>query len=222
MDVQAYLARMNYSGDVRPSAKVLHELQLAHLMTVPFENLSVHNNESIVLENNALFDKIVKRKRGGFCYELNGLFAALLRALGFEVVMLSAGVAKADGGFSPPFDHMALMVTLEQCWLVDVGFGDTFRKPLLVDDGGVVEDYGRFYQIITDGTHYTLMEQKGDKPWKPQYQFTLQSYSFPIMLTCVTTTKLHPNHTLHKGVFAHLPYPMAALRLVKCNSSPQH
>ncbi len=99
-------------------------LQVAHLLAVPFENLSIHAQQPIVLEDTALFTKIVERRRGGFCYEANGLFAALLREMGFDVAMLSAGVARAEGGFGPDFDHMALMITLEQRWLVDVGFGD--------------------------------------------------------------------------------------------------
>src|SRR2546428_543326 len=81
-------------------------LQLAHLRTVPFENLSIPSGEPVILDDRALFEKIVSRRRGGFCYELNGLFAALLRALGFDVAMLSAQVANAEGTFGPDFDHM--------------------------------------------------------------------------------------------------------------------
>ncbi|MCH8305238.1 MAG: arylamine N-acetyltransferase [Candidatus Marinimicrobia bacterium] len=88
-------------------------MQLAHLLTVPFENLSIHAGEPIVLEDDALFEKIVARRRGGFCYELNGLFAALLRASGFNVSMLSARVANGKGGFTPDFDHMPLIVSLD-------------------------------------------------------------------------------------------------------------
>ena len=98
VDVEAYLERINYHGTTIPSAETLRALQVAHLQTVPFENLSIHAGEPIVLEDEALFTKIVKRRRGGFCYECNGLFAALLRALGFDVTMLAAEVAKKDGG----------------------------------------------------------------------------------------------------------------------------
>src|SRR5262249_20284948 len=133
MNFQRYLDRISYQGSLAPTAETLRQLHLAQLLTVPFENLSIHAKEPIVLEEIPLFEKIVVRRRGGFCYELNGLFATLLRNLGFEVAMLSAGVARAEGGFSPPFDHMAMMVTLEQRWLVDVGFGDLFREPLLID-----------------------------------------------------------------------------------------
>src|ERR1044071_3230930 len=110
MDVTAYLDRINYRGPLAPTAETLRALQVAHLRSVPFENLSIHAKETIVLEDEALFAKIVGRRRGGFCYEANGLFAALLRALGFEVSMLSAEVANAEGVYGPSFDHMALLV----------------------------------------------------------------------------------------------------------------
>src|SRR5215207_11196611 len=110
MDIQAYLRRIHYRGDLTPTATTLRELHRAHLLAVPFENLDIHLGRPIVLDQDALFDKIVTRRRGGFCYELNGLFALLLRELGFEVTLLAAGVARADGGFGPEFDHLTLLV----------------------------------------------------------------------------------------------------------------
>src|SRR5688500_2931419 len=94
LDVNAYLNRIGYQGPLEPSAQTLRDLHVAHLRTVPFENLSIHSHEPIVLDDAALFEKVVQRRRGGFCYELNGLFTALLRSLGFEVEMLSAAVAR--------------------------------------------------------------------------------------------------------------------------------
>ena len=178
MDIEAYLERIDYRGSYAPTAQTLRDLQLAHLLTVPFENLSIHAGEQIVLEDEALFDKVVERRRGGFCYELNGLFAALLRALGFNVVMLSARVANAEGGFTPDFDHMVLKVLLDQRWLVDVGFGDTFREPLLIDDSSVQEQIGRAYCIVSDDEYWTLMERKNGDEWKAQYRFNLQPYQY--------------------------------------------
>src|SRR3989440_10034587 len=140
MDIQAYLQRIDYTGPLVPSAKTLRLLQVAHLRTVPFENLSIHSGEPIVLDDDALFEKIVSRRRGGFCYELNGLFAALLRALGFDVVLLSAGVAHAGGGFGPEFDHLLLVVDLQEHWLADVGFGDSFLEPVRLVTGEQVQD----------------------------------------------------------------------------------
>ena len=179
MNTDAYLKRINYSGSLEPTAETLRALQVAHLRTVPFENLSIHNDEPIVLEDGALFTKIVERRRGGFCYECNGLFAALLRALGFKVEMLAAGVAKSEGGFGPQFDHMTLLVTLDERWLVDVGFGDSFIEPLLLDSrDDQVQGSGAF-RIVGDGDHLIMMRRNPGSDWEPQYRFTLQPYSFP-------------------------------------------
>ena len=178
MNVEAYLERINYRGSLAPTAETLRALQVAHLLAVPFENLSIHAGQPIVLEDDALFDKIVQRRRGGFCYEANGLFAALLRALGFEVRMLSAGVANAEGGFGPDFDHMTLMVTLEQRWLADVGFGDSFLEPLLLDERGVQTQGARAYRIAQDDAHLILLQRDEGDEWKPQYRFTLQPHVY--------------------------------------------
>jgi N-hydroxyarylamine O-acetyltransferase len=178
MDVNAYLRRINYSGPLAPTAETLGRLHEAHLLAVPFENLSIHWGQPILLDDEALFDKVVMRRRGGFCYELNGLFAALLRALGFDVVMLSAGVATADGGFGPDFDHMALLVTLEQRWLADVGFGDSFRRPLLLDEEGEQEQAGRAYRLLKDGDHLILAQRDSEGVWEHQYRFTLRPHVY--------------------------------------------
>jgi N-hydroxyarylamine O-acetyltransferase len=178
LNIKAYLERINYHGSLAPTAETLRDLQVAHLLAVPFENLSIHANEPIVLEDEALFTKIVERGRGGFCYEANGLFAALLRALGFDVWMLSAEVAKAEGGFSPNFAHMTLMVLLEQRWLVDVGFGDSFLEPLLIDEPREQAQGSRAYRILPDGTHLILMQRDEGDEWTAQYRFTLQPHTY--------------------------------------------
>lgn len=178
MDTQAYLQRINYTGPIAPNAGTLRLLQVAHLRTVPFENLSIHADEPIILNDDALFEKIVSRRRGGFCYELNGLFAALLRALGFEVTMISAQVAKAEGGFSPDFDHMALVVTLAERWLVDVGFGDSFLDPLLIDTEIEQIQGNHAYRIVVDAEYKVLEQRSKDIDWTPQYRFTLQPYQY--------------------------------------------
>lgn len=176
IDRDAYLARLGYTGDVATTAVALQQLQLAHLYTVPFENLSIYTPETIQLNEAWLFDKVVQRRRGGFCYELNGLFALLLRDLGFNVELLSAEVADSSGGFAPPFDHMALMVMLDEPWLVDVGFGDTFRHPLRLDMQTEQPQNGRSYQIAPDGDYLLLKERKPGGDWRPQYRFTTQPH----------------------------------------------
>jgi N-hydroxyarylamine O-acetyltransferase len=194
MNIDGYLKRIDYTGPLTPSAGTLRELQVAHLRTVPFENLSIHAGEPIVLENDHLFTKIVDNKRGGFCYELNGLFAALLSALGFEVAMLAAGVAKAprssassrplaiteltEDDFGPVFDHMALLVNLDQRWLVDVGFGDSFLEPLLLDESGEQVQGTQTFRIVKDNQHRIILRRNNDEDWKPQYRFTLQPHTY--------------------------------------------
>jgi len=183
MDIDAYLKRIDYRGALAPTAQTLRELQVANLLTVPFENLSIHSAEPIILDDDALFEKIVVRRRGGFCYELNGLFAALLRELGFKVVMLSAGVANATGTFGPDFDHMTLLVAvdvdgLEERWLADVGFGDSFREPLLLDSPLEQAQGERAYKFLTDEPYLILMQRESGGEWKNQYRFTLRSYSY--------------------------------------------
>src|SRR5262245_6174322 len=170
MNIQAYLDRIDYHGPLDPTAETLRALHVAHLLAVPFENLNIGMGWPIVLEHDALFEKIVLRRRGGFCYELNGLFAALLSALGFEVTMLSAGVARAAGGFRPEFDHLTLLVPgIRQggwgvgeaappiphlpspiAWLADVGFGGSFREPLRFEEDSEQRHGQRAYRIARD------------------------------------------------------------------------
>ncbi len=179
MDTSAYLARIGIVPPVQASAEGLRQLQIAHLMAVPFENLDIDLGRAIVLDEAAFFDKVVRHRRGGFCYELNGLFAALLRHLGFGVSLLSARVARATGGFGPEYDHLTLRVEFpgaEPRRLVDVGFGDCFREPLLFDDPGEqiasTCDNGRVYQLRRSGDEVTLWRLEGDGVWKPQYLFS--------------------------------------------------
>lgn len=178
MDVRAYLRRIGYDGPTAPNAETLRALHRAHMLAVPFENLSIHARESIVLDEELLFEKVVGRRRGGFCYELNGLFAALLRALGFRVEMLSARVADGRGEFGPEFDHMALRVLLEERWLADVGFGSSFLEPLLLDDTRPQPREEGTFRIAGSEDRRILMRLDDEGEWQPLYRFTLQAYGF--------------------------------------------
>src|SRR2546428_7572640 len=122
MESKTYMERMEYLGPLRPSVEVLRKLHRRHMLSVPFENLDIHLGRPIILSENAFYNKIVKHRRGGFCYELNGSFARLLKKLGFKVSILSAPVARTGGGFSPDFDPMTLLSQLKAPWLADVGF----------------------------------------------------------------------------------------------------
>ena len=168
---------MEYNGPLDVSPVTLRELHKAHLLAIPFENLDNHVGRRIVLDEEKVIRKLVEERRGGICYELNGAFCALLRGIGFDVSMLAAGVARDEGGFDPPFDHLTLMVNLEQRWLADVGFGDSFREPLLLDERAEQVQGDDAFQL-TDEDGYLIVVRRESGVWKPQYRFTLESHTY--------------------------------------------
>lgn len=178
MNIDAYLQRIGYTGPVVPTLETLRGLHYAHLLTVPFENLSIHLREPIVLDEARLFEKVVARKRGGFCYELNGLFAALLRALGFRLTLHSARVwDEKQQTFGPEFDHLTLLVQLEQLWLVDVGFGDSFWYPLDMTAQTPQPSGLRAYKLTANGDQWLMQEEaQADGSWEG-YLFSPRAYT---------------------------------------------
>ncbi|NJR38211.1 MAG: arylamine N-acetyltransferase [Leptolyngbyaceae cyanobacterium CSU_1_4] len=173
MNIAAYLQRIQYGGAGAVTVETLKNLQKSHLLTVPFENLDIHLGKPINLAVGALFTKIVEQQRGGFCYELNGLLAEVLRQLGFEVSLLSAQVARKQGGFGEDFDHLVLLVHLEEDWLVDVGFGESFPEPLSLSREGV---HGG-YRLSHDGSYWLVQALKKDH-WQTQFRFTPEPHQF--------------------------------------------
>ncbi len=174
MNIDAYLDRIGASGLTEPTQENLKKIQFSHLLNVPFENLDIHLPERrpIVLEEDALFEKIVTRRRGGYCYELNGLLAAALSTLGYEVTLLSGRAKLSVGNFGPEFDHLALKVQLDEPWLVDVGFGDCFRYPLQISELGDQDDGESIYRIDPKEKDHCLVIRKDDaRNWWEQYLF---------------------------------------------------
>ncbi|MDQ0748394.1 N-hydroxyarylamine O-acetyltransferase [Streptomyces africanus] len=148
--VDAYLRRLGVEHPASPTVDVLRELHLRHLRTVPFENLSIHLGEEIVLEEKRLLDKVVGARRGGFCYELNGAFGALLAALGYDVALLAGRVYGDGERLGIPYDHLALRVRTVDGgdWLADVGFGAHSHLPLVFGERGEQEDPGGTFRIV--------------------------------------------------------------------------
>ena len=178
----AYLDRIGVAGPAAGDAASLRTLHRAHQLAVPFENLSIHLAEPISLAEGDLTDKIVRRRRGGFCYELNGAFALLLEALGMRVSRVAARVYGA-AGLSPPFDHLALVVRPADGsgpWLADVGFGSHSDYPLLLDAGGDQDDpAGRFRLADADDGDIDV-----SKDGQPQYRLETRERS---LADCVPT-----------------------------------
>lgn len=174
IDLPAYLARIEFGGSTNPNTDTLRSLQRAHMLSVPFENLDISAGRPIICDEDSFLHKIVNERRGGFCYELNGAFAALLRALGFKTTLLSARVPRAasDG---PEFDHLALRVDLEEPWLVDVGFGDSFLDPLrLISEVEQEQAVGKFRIHSQAGDTFVMQRFEAEKGWRAQYSFTLE------------------------------------------------
>jgi N-hydroxyarylamine O-acetyltransferase len=173
MNIDAYLQRLEIRHRGNVDHAFLSHLQKQHMLCIPFENLDIMQRKRIVLHFNNFFNKIVEQHRGGFCYELNGLFYWLLQELGFAAYMISGRVANAAGTFGPEYDHMALIVRLDKEYIVDVGFGDSVRSPLPLS-GEVIEDVSGAYRIqpnplVQNGF---LFQKKIDGQWICEYQFT--------------------------------------------------
>uniref|UniRef100_UPI00358FCF90 arylamine N-acetyltransferase, pineal gland isozyme NAT-3-like n=1 Tax=Myxine glutinosa TaxID=7769 RepID=UPI00358FCF90 len=191
LDVKAYLERINYKGPCEePTIDCLRQLHVAHLTSVPFENLSIHCGEDIVLDLPLVYDKVVRRHRGGFCYELNRLFAWLLEQMGFSVTLIAATVYHLHiQQYGPPGYHMLTLVTLSSGLhvLADVGFGSGFRLPLFLEDGIIDAQVNGTFRLRLDSGMW-FMEQlnitglgtttpgcvpKKGGGWVPHYKFDL-------------------------------------------------
>jgi N-hydroxyarylamine O-acetyltransferase len=176
LDTKAYLSRINFDGPAPPTLETLRGLHYAHLLAVPFENLDIPERP-IALDEERFFAKIVRRRRGGFCYELNGLFAALLRELGFRVTLLSARVAKDKGPTAlMEFDHLALRVELDEPWLADVGFGEAFIEPMPLRANAERVERGLTYRLaLGEDRRWKVLARRGQNGngFKPLYDFTL-------------------------------------------------
>ena len=175
-------------------------LHKKHLLSIPFENLDICLGRPIILSPDAFYEKLIAHRRGGFCYELNGSFAGLLTSLGFKVRMLSARVTRKNGGFTPEFDHMTLLVTMKDRWLADVGFGESFTEPKRLDFEGPQTDNGRIYRITRRARGRLLSRWDREKNlWEPQYLFSLRPRSLGDFVRRCLYQQTSPNSHFKKG-----------------------
>ena len=182
MDIETYLRRIDFDRPVKPDVETLFGLHRTHLLTVPFENLDIHLGKPIQLSEQALWDKIIVHRRGGFCYELNGMFAWLLRQIGFEVTYLNGRVYNNQGRRGREFDHLTLLVRIpneKASWLADVGFGDSFFEPLKFEYNSKQGQGLRVYRLDTVEEGIDLLRRDYDGNWDSQYFFDLVSRDFP-------------------------------------------
>jgi N-hydroxyarylamine O-acetyltransferase len=176
--VARYLERIGYTGKGAPTIATLRKLQVGHLVNVPFENLDVFHRRGVRVDVNWSYQKIVDRQRGGWCFELNGCFGALLEQLGYRVARLSCRTFEpATGGLSPDFDHLALLVRVgRDRFLVDVGWGDCPLAPVPAEAGEYVARPRRV-RIETTDDSLRLVERvervDGETVWELQYEASL-------------------------------------------------
>ena len=170
MKMSDYTSRIGIADvELLPNFETLKRLQRAHLTTVPFENLDIHWNRPIVLDEGRFYEKIVSGRRGGFCYELNGLFNVLLRSIGFRTRLISARVFNGTE-FGPEFDHAAIIVTIGgEEYLSDVGFGAFSAEPLkFVLDVEQIDPAGVFVIRKFDDKYFEIAKQN-DGIWTSEY-----------------------------------------------------
>ena len=130
MHLQAYLDRIGYQGPVEPTLECLRQIHLRQALSVPYENIDVQLGVSLDQDLEKIFEKVVGRRRGGWCYELNALLGWVLSEIGFDVMRVSAGVLRDQRGDAALGNHLILLVRLDQLYLVDQGLGDGIREPI--------------------------------------------------------------------------------------------
>lgn len=174
-DLDAYLERINYSGDKNTSEETLRKLHIAHTFNVPFENLDVFYKRPVRLDEASLYRKIVKNRRGGYCFEMNGIFSAALKRIGFKVSNLLARVAIDDRYYTPKTHQVILVETENKRWLADVGFGnDGMIAPLLIEENIDQKQFAHVYRMIKDTTFGYVLQKKEEDKYRSLYAFTLE------------------------------------------------
>jgi N-hydroxyarylamine O-acetyltransferase len=175
MNKEEYLRRIGIEKtEIPPTLENLKFLQRQHLLRVPFENLDIHWKRPIVLDDKAFYEKIVGDGRGGFCYELNGLFYELLVEIGFQSKIISAKVSAGNGKFGAEYDHLAILTSIgDKEYLVDAGFGDFTAAPLEFVLETEQTDANGVFLIRKFDENYFEVVKKDAGVWKSEYIFTI-------------------------------------------------
>ncbi len=207
MDLRAYLDRIGYCGDATPTLETLRAMHRAHFYNVPFENLDIARGVRIsVSDESVLFDKVVRRRRGGFCLELTGLFARALREIGFSVEVIGARVLM-NGFLSQNMSHMISIVHLDEPWIADVGFGGRIVEPLRFNERGEQIFGHRRYVVANDGDHYLVTCDEAATPPPMTYVFTLQPRAFDEFDNVCDWLQTSPDSRFTQGDVASLATP---------------
>lgn len=206
MNKKVYLQRIGLFNTPRPTEKNLHTIHANHVRSVPFENLDIHLKRKIVLTKEKIYKKIVTEGRGGFCYELNYLLYHLLIELGFSCKIVEARIFASDGKPGPPFDHMALIVKAQKTWLLDVGFGDLFLKPLDITESSVQSDGRNSFIIQRSGrANYVLLMSSDNKKFVKKYIFNVKAQSIKKFVSICNDKQTNTNSYFVKNIVCTKP-----------------
>jgi N-hydroxyarylamine O-acetyltransferase len=214
MDLNAYRARVGYDGPLEPTAEVLHALHFAHATHIPFENVDVLLRQPIRLDTDSLWAKLVTGGRGGYCFEQNSVFVAVLEAAGFRVRRLAARVRFGATEVRPRL-HMALLVEAEgELWLADVGFGgDGLLYPLPFRPGETREQFAWKYRLASEGPNYVVQSWRPEG-WIDLYSFGLEEH-YPIDYEVANYfTSTYPGGYFLRFLLAQLPGPERRIAVV--------
>ncbi|MBN2338188.1 MAG: arylamine N-acetyltransferase [Acidobacteria bacterium] len=174
-DLDAYFERVNYRGGTGAGEETLRELHIAHTLSVPFENLDVFYGRQVLLDGASLFRKLVGERRGGYCFEMNGLFSLVLRKMGFRVRDLLARVILDDNRHTTKTHQVILVEAGGRQYLADVGFGnDGIVAPLLLEEGTEQPQFSHAYRLTNHTPLGRLLQKKEGDRFRPLYAFTLE------------------------------------------------
>lgn len=154
-DIDRYLARVRHTGSLDISIETLTALHRAHLLSIPYENLDIHLGRPLTLDPNHIFNKLVDEQRGGWCYEMNGLFGRVIQSIGFDVTYVSGAVGRETRGDAVEGNHLVLIVTLDEPWITDVGYGDAFLDPIPLRQGQYRQGFFE-YRVELEGERWTV------------------------------------------------------------------
>lgn len=205
-NIDDYLERIGYKGGLEISSKTLRELHVGHVTHIPFENLHPLQGKSVSLNREDLFEKIVHQKRGGYCFEMNGLFSHVLKELGFQVTDVFARVYRPDFGFSGRA-HQVLIVDVDgERWMADVGFGGNGPiAPVKIEEDTEQEQYGRYYRLKSHPVHENVLEFKVEDGYETVYAFTSEA-CYPMDYDIANHfTSTHPDSVFRKLIMCTMP-----------------
>jgi N-hydroxyarylamine O-acetyltransferase len=210
MDLAAYLNRIDYHGSLEPTLETLTALHRAHLMNVAYENFDIHLGHPLSMDEQVIFSKLVFGRRGGWCYEMNGLFSAVLRELGYQVTLLSSAVDRPHEGDLAENSHLIVRVDLDRPYLVDVGFGNGILDPIPLEPGEYTQGF-LTYGLDRQGERWYFRNQPHGGPG---FDFTLQPRQMADFVEKSTWFQNEPDSRFRKIAFCFRFQPGIVYRMI--------